>query len=316
MMIGLLLVAAGGLVLFLDHRSDGNSLTLDDRDISTATDFDASNENAVEQQQDDPSDDVPGSSIALAHPQVPDSIRLAEVVRLADGDSFDIRWTDSGESDEVRLLGLNAPEGDACYGDAARRMLAALVEDQELAVETIERDEFGRVLGNVWVGELFVNAAMVELGAALSLSDGGSHGALISESQAVAESQAAGLWSASSCAADPSGQLAIADIEFNAPGPDNENKNGEWIEIINLGQSAQDMSDWSIRDESTRHRFFFPDDFELDAGASVLVYSGCGSDAASELYWCDDDPVWNNGGDTGFLVDPDGKFADSFAYNG
>jgi competence protein ComEC len=76
------------------------------------------------------------------------------------------------------------------------------------------------------------------------------------------------------------------------------------------------VNDWSIRDESTRHRFFFPNGFVLAGNGQVRVFSGCGDDDATSLYWCDGDPVWNNSGDTAFLVDQHGRFVDTLGYQG
>lgn len=252
----------------------------------------------------------------LAQPSAPTAARVASTVRLADGDSFDIVWADTGEFDEVRLYGINAPEANACFGQAARDVLLELVSDQELIVESIERDEFGRVLANVWVGDVFLNAKLVELGAALPLSDGGTYAGLITASKDVAQQSELGLWSPDTCGAQTGAEVLIVWIEADAPGRDDENQNGEWIEIVNDAVTAADLSGWGIRDESTRHRFSFPDGFTLGAGDAVRVFSGCGDDTNKELYWCDEDPVWNNGGDTGFLVDPDGRFADTFSYTG
>ena len=214
------------------------------------------------------------------------------------------------------MFGINAPEGDACFGDGARNVLQTLTDNRELLVETIERDEFGRVLGNVWVDGLFVNATLVEVGAALALSDGGRYGDLIADAQAYAKSTQAGLWDPAACGATDGAELRIDWIEANAPGRDDENKNGEWIVIANDGAAAVDMTGWSIRDESTRHRYFFPDAHRIGPGGTATIYSGCGNDQGDELYWCDDDPVWNNGGDTAFLVDPDGRFVDTLSYTG
>ena len=256
------------------------------------------------------------SSAGADHPSPPPEARPAIVDRLADGDSFDITWLDTGDSDEIRLFGINAPEANACFGSEAGEVLDDLTRDQELMVESLERDDFGRVLANVWVADVFVNLRVVEQGAALALTDSSRHEQLIRDAQSVAQRNQVGLWDAGFCGPTEQTQLIIAEIFANAPGPDNENPNGEWIDITNAGQAGADLSGWSIRDESTRHRFFFPDGFSLDPTSTVRVFSGCGDDNASALYWCDGDPVWNNGGDTGFLVNPDGAFVDTLSYSG
>jgi len=300
-------------VLLLSARTGSNTVTLDEQ---TLTPEPAANSAAADSDTTTAPAAPGAAASAFDQPAPPADVRIARTVRLADGDSFDIEWLDTGEADEIRLFGINAPEADACFGPAAGGVLQILTDDQDLLVESIERDEFGRVLANVWVDDTFINAAMVEAGAALALSDGGRHADLITNAQQAASTGRVGLWDPAFCGADPGLSLRIDWIEFNAPGPDNENKNGEWIDIVNDGDLEADLTDWSIRDESTRHRFFFPDDFRLGAGDTVRVFSGCGTDNPSELYWCDNDPVWNNGGDTGFLVDPDGRFADSRSYSG
>ena len=61
-----------------------------------------------------------------------------------------------------------------------------------------------------------------------------------------------------------------------------------------------------------------PDDIQavavpaLAPGASVAVHTGCGRPTATDLYWCNEgSAVWNNSGDTAFLLDPAGNIAAS-----
>lgn len=297
--MSLSLVAAGVLLfLLMNEQTGSNTLILDD----------------VPQPSTVP---TPSGIVAPSgHPNPPAGTRGAVVTALADGDSFDIRWNDSGDSDELRLVGINAPESSACFGDAARGVLQVLTSDADLVVETVGRDEFGRGLANVWVGDVFVNARLVELGAALAQSEGGTHAALLVESQQRASTNKVGLWDPTFCGIVGDESLTIVGIESDAPGQDNLNPNGEWIDVRNEGSVPVDLTGWSIRDESTRHRFSFPDGFSLEADTTVRVFSGCGDDDQASLYWCDGDPVWNNGGDTGFLVDTDGRFVDTFGYSG
>ena len=137
-------------------------------------------------------DTVDAEAVAAGVP-VPSTAREAVVIRLADGDSFDIVWSDTDEFDEVRLVGINAPERDACFGAEARAELAELTDDRVLFVDGIRRDEFGRVLAEVWAGGVFVNLAMVAQGAALAISGDGPHAPLITGAQAAAEQTQIGL---------------------------------------------------------------------------------------------------------------------------
>jgi hypothetical protein len=108
-------------------------------------------------------------------------------------------------------------------------------------------------------------------------------------------------------ATDASSQLVnISDCNFDAPGDDKINLNGEWVEIINEGTSPISMTCWTISDEDNKHLYRFPI-FTLDARATVKVYTGSGTDTATELYFGQSRPVWNNDGDTATLADSNGS---------
>lgn len=74
------------------------------------------------------------------------------------------------------------------------------------------------------------------------------------------------------------------------------------------------MGGWVLKDESATHRYNFPSGFALGVGAEVRVFTGCGSDSATELYWCNSGAVWNNSGDTAFLLDKNGNIHDEYPY--
>jgi endonuclease YncB( thermonuclease family) len=301
--VGLFLVVATALSMLLQaERTDSTTLVLDEAPLPIL---------AADR---DPRPNT-GPAYTVVYPAPPPQVRPARVERLADGDSFDIRWLDTGQADEIRLFGINAPESGACFGALARGMLEALTSQKEILVESIARDEFRRVVANVWVDDILVNVLLVEQGAALAMSDDSTHRQLIKDAQFRARERQTGLWDSAFCIAADQADLTIAEIFENAPGQDNLNPNGEWIDIANSGNVAADLTDWSIRDESTRHRFFFPDGFVLAVNGRVRVFSGCGDDDATSLYWCDGNSVWNNSGDTAFLVDPAGRFADMLSYD-
>lgn len=83
--------------------------------------------------------------------------------RITDGDTFTLRYS-SGEDDSVRLHGIDTPERDQPYGPAAGAELARLIEDREVRVEIVERDNYGRLVGRIWIDDLDINLAMVEGG--------------------------------------------------------------------------------------------------------------------------------------------------------
>jgi micrococcal nuclease len=86
------------------------------------------------------------------------------VAGIADGDTVDLRL-DSGMI-RVRLHAVDAPEHDQPYGRAARRELSRLVYRRIVEVEPVEQDQYDRLVGRVWLGEMDVNAELLRLGAA------------------------------------------------------------------------------------------------------------------------------------------------------
>lgn len=82
---------------------------------------------------------------------------------------------------------------------------------------------------------------------------------------------------------------------------------GERVTVANGGSVAVDLTGWTIHDEGTKHTFTFPAGYTLTPGASVTVKSG-GAAGPGELAWTGAS-VWNNDGDTAYLVDPGGSVA-------
>ena len=80
---------------------------------------------------------------------------------------------------------------------------------------------------------------------------------------------------------------------------------GEAVTITNAGDTAVNLTGWTIADEGASSTYTFPV-FVLDAGSNVTVHSGAGNETASDLYWGRSSPVWNNDGDTATLADASG----------
>lgn len=95
-------------------------------------------------------------------------------------------------------------------------------------------------------------------------------------------------------------------IRFDADGNDNDNKNDEWVRFSNDGTTDLDLTGWAVSDEGP-HRYRFAN-LVLPPGSAVTLFTGCGTDSGTERYWCNPgSAVWNNGGDTVFLVDSSGS---------
>ena len=101
----------------------------------------------------------------------------------------------------------------------------------------------------------------------------------------------------------------ISSINFDAPGNDHDNLNGEWVKITNGGSESIVMTGWSLSDDGDKHVYRLPS-FTLPSGSTVTVFTGSGTNTATKLYMRFSRAVWNNGGDTATLKDISGNIID------
>jgi endonuclease YncB( thermonuclease family) len=90
------------------------------------------------------------------------------VDRVTDGDSVWLAPA-TGPRVEVRLLGIDAPEGCQEWGPESRRALEALALGRDARVQTKGRDTHGRTLGTLFVDGVNLNQRQVEEGHAWSM---------------------------------------------------------------------------------------------------------------------------------------------------
>ncbi len=90
------------------------------------------------------------------------------VERVMDGDSLIFRPDGGGKALEVRLHGVDAPEGCQAGGPEARASLQAMVQGQPATLQTRGRDTYGRTLGVLTVEGQVVNQRLVAEGHAWS----------------------------------------------------------------------------------------------------------------------------------------------------
>lgn len=249
---------------------------------------------------------------------LPEGSESASVVSVIDGDTIRVDYV-GGSNESVRLIGINTPESDECYGPEASTALSVLVDQQNvvMARDVSNRDQFGRLLRYIYLPDgTFVNLVMVRQGYALAreFPPDTSQADVLAAAQAEAEAESLGLWAEDACGTPVDANLIITHVEADAPGNDNENLNGEWVEITNQRLSSTDLTGWVLKDESASHRYNFPSSFILDTGADVRVLTGCGTDTTTSLYWCSGGAVWNNSGDTAFLLDPSGNIHAQYGY--
>lgn len=104
--------------------------------------------------------------------------------------------------------------------------------------------------------------------------------------------------------------VKIEAVQFNAPGDDRENLNGEWVRITNRGEEPVFMAGWTLSDSSGAGPYTFPA-YLLPSRESVTVYTGSGGINGTSLFMGRTEPLWGNNGDTAYLRDGSGTLIDS-----
>lgn len=138
--------------------------------------------------------------------------------------------------------------------------------------------------------------------------------------QREAQENGSGMWAPKTATAPPSGSEQAIQIivdpncsQFNAPGNDNDNKNEEYVCLVNQGVESVDMTGWSIRDEYGWTYLF--QEYSFASGSMVKVRTGCGTNTQQDLYWCKDETaVWNNDGDCVYVLNPEGERITEYCY--
>lgn len=231
-----------------------------------------------------------------------------EVLRLADGDSGLIAL--AGEEIEFRLLGYNAPERfegsggpESCNGAAAEAALAERLGSAGPSLRFVggETDRFGRRLGDFVVDGRSVVEDLVSGGWGLATGEEARRDLMVEAADA-----GRGIWGAG-CGTAAADGLVIDRVEPDPPGRDEDDLNGEFVELRNDGSEVIDLSGWDIRDDSSSHRFDLAG--TIAPGERLVVRTGQGRSGGGELFLDASSPVWSNRGDSVLIIDPDGVVA-------
>lgn len=230
--------------------------------------------------------------------------RLFYVNRTIDGDTIELIG-----GQRIRFLEVNTPEKGMKYYSEAKALTADYVSNGVyLARDVTDKDKYDRLLRYVFTNDSFVNAELVRNGFATVFIVGNDtkYADLMKCLETEAKANKKGIWSSASLF------NINLNVTFDAPGSDLTNMNGEFVVITNNGNSAIDMTGWSIKDEAT-HIYKF-ENAELKPHEDLTLYTGAGQDSELSLYWNSKEPVWNNDGDTAFLFDAEGNLISAVSF--
>jgi endonuclease YncB( thermonuclease family) len=120
------------------------------------------------------------------------SYRSQIVTSVPDGDSLDLF-----DGRRIRLLGIDAPEKGRCMYQEAKDRLTTLVIRRRVTLHDTVKDDYGRQLANVYIGNQLVNHIMVSEGLSKYTSVTSPQSPVMSEASDHAKSEQLGIFSPS-----------------------------------------------------------------------------------------------------------------------
>lgn len=129
----------------------------------------------------------------------PDPNANADVVGVNDGDTITVKMIDTGRQERVRLATIDAPELNQPYGKASKKSLSDLVFGKKVRLEFVDRDQYGRLVSEVFVNGMNVNAEQIRRGFAWHYKQYQNQQTeeqrnLYSSAEEAAKQQRVGLW--------------------------------------------------------------------------------------------------------------------------
>ncbi len=213
------------------------------------------------------------------------------VERVIDGDTIVIN-----EGKRVRLLGINAPERGEDYYREAKIFLESRILNKTIKLEfgKDKHDRYNRLLAYIHSGGKNINLELVRRGLANFYFPSGKDPYYPEFTEAWKECVRSKRNLCRKSDERCSECIEIKEFDYY----------GESAVFRNKCHFECNLTGWEIKDEG-RKKFVFPE-FILNAGRSVRVKVGNGTDNKEELFWKirnSEGHVWTKTGDTLFLRD-------------
>jgi len=227
----------------------------------------------------------------------------ANVTRIVDGDTID------SSIGKIRFLGINTPEKSESLYSNAKNLTIGLIDKKEIKVIFGEEktDMYGRSLGFIFIGNIFVNAELVRNGFASTFymeSLPSEFRNKLKSAEDEARSNGRGIWekSENSC-------IVVKKLSYIE---DKKDLMSEYILFENDCNYDIDLNGWKIKDEAT-HIYIFKNFIFIKNSEMKFVTGNC-ADSSSQICWNQKTPIWNDAGDQMFLKDASGKLAAYYDY--
>jgi endonuclease YncB( thermonuclease family) len=109
------------------------------------------------------SDGTPSATSTATTDEGPESTVEARVTKVIDGDSIKAKDAEGTEY-EIQLEGTDAPELKQAYGPESTEALKKLLAEKSIRITWKKKDNFERLLAQVYVGDDHINALMIRRG--------------------------------------------------------------------------------------------------------------------------------------------------------
>lgn len=104
-----------------------------------------------------------GLFYTACHTSVLAEVITGRVIKVADGDTITI-LDNQKKQHKIRLAQIDAPEKSQPWGKASRDYLNAWIYENVVTVDYDETDRYGRIVGEVYIGQYHVNSEMLRNG--------------------------------------------------------------------------------------------------------------------------------------------------------
>ena len=131
--------------------------------------------------------------LSLISTASPPQTYMARVVRIIDGDTFDV-LDSNNHLLRIRMNGIDAPEKGQAFGTRAKEKLAALCGAKTIRIVPFRKDRNGRWIADSFLGQTSLSAAMIREGMAWHFKKYSSDTTLAQLEQ-QARQKKIGLWS-------------------------------------------------------------------------------------------------------------------------
>ena len=115
------------------------------------------------------------------------------VTSITDGDTLRV-INSLGESQIIRLYGIDAPERDQPYGTQATNALRQKLSNSQISIIQQDIDDYGRIVGTIFLNERNINQEMVAQGHAWWYEFFAPENRELEEAQNQAQNSKSGLW--------------------------------------------------------------------------------------------------------------------------